>query len=388
MYDRLLMAMKVGLEHCRDAPRHLSIPQECLGGYWDYTTVSWDSLIDLGSITADQPLRDRSSMSYPWLSEELNIDLERDVQYFKDENLYDFRIFDNSSDVSSMEKFRQRLDIDALRAMQHIKLLHFGSLFATKRLRLTLPESKAIRNQARRSMVLSNPRLIAISNAIRDKLGGSESYFAVHIRLGDGVFRDNASNNAELILRQLLSRVGLLASPAGVAGEKSVSARSAEQNKSVVVGQWRIGRINTRSYETHDPHTHQPPIQIISAARNLPIHRSLKCPGKLHQDTMLWRLNTPLYIATDSRRPLAEPAMRDIVDLFPCWFTLSDFVVAHDAELQNVFADLDNAVNPADGVSMKSFLMPFIDAMVAASARDVVGTPGVRHFGTDPSQAR
>jgi hypothetical protein len=79
-------------------------------------------------------------------------------------------------------------------------------------------------------------------------------------------------------------------------------------------------------------------------------------------------LNTPLFISTDVEDPLTNPSLVLFLRTFPCTFFLSDFA-AHTVALGKL-------QNGYDGVMLKDFLLPFLDAMIVGKAWKVVGTEG------------
>lgn len=127
-----------------------------------------------------------------------------------------------------------------------------------------------------------------------------------------------------------------------------------------------------------------------SPARGLAPH--LRCRGPLHDATThpdLALLNTPLYIATDSRRPLTDPHLAAFLKWFPCTFVLGDFASQGDVNEQPVLDLVQlassssasqspdaNAPNPWrsdwDGSDLGRFLLPFLEAEVCCALQDSV----------------
>ena len=92
----------------------------------------------------------------------------------------------------------------------------------------------------------------------------------------------------------------------------------------------------------------------------------LPCRGARHTSRRLKPLNTPLFISTDAPNPLADPSILTFLQTFPCSFFLSDF--------PSHIASLSGLRNEYDGVEMRKFLIPFLDAMVVGRSWEVVGT--------------
>lgn len=398
MYHRVLEARKDGLEHCKDVEAPAPIPHECLGGYWDYTIVSWDFLVDLERVARVQPVVERWDMSYKWLADNLNLDVSKDMVKVKDSLLYQYRLYDNESDVTPLDKFHERLDIPKLKAdYANAKLLHFGTLFGTTRLRLVNKDNYAARSLARSSMVFKNEYLDKVSNTIRDRLGGNMSYIGVHLRLGDGVFRDNAAHNAKRIFDDLVEKkLGLdIPTLAKInAGEtvletaKPLIHKRMEQSTGFAI---RNDDENTTSTDGTtaappkkkkvDPHLDLPPLLRVSTRSESPLHSSLSCRKPLYTAESLLALNTPIFLATDSSIPDKDTSLKLFFDTFPCIFTFADFSASSPTPINNepieAFQELDRLRNKEDGVPLAGFFYPLIDAMVAAKGRDMLGTPGV-----------
>lgn len=203
---RLEQSNKVGLEHCSNFSLQGILPRECIG-YFDWTTVNWDLFVDMQHVQTDlhQPLIDRWDESEAWLVNKLHINRAQDVHALKETDLYQYRFYDSLADTEPLGKFRQRVDISDLRNID-AKLLHVGSLFGTSRLRTVEEEAWEIRSGFRQATVFRNPTLDHLTDNIRDLLGGHAAYFAVHMRLGDGVFRTQAKQNVAAVFRQLLSQ--------------------------------------------------------------------------------------------------------------------------------------------------------------------------------------
>lgn len=96
----------------------------------------------------------------------------------------------------------------------------------------------------------------------------------------------------------------------------------------------------------------------------------LTCRSPLHDPLLaphLAPLNTPLYIATDSRSPTTDAALRPFMRWFPCVFFLSDFV-----ELVEELGELVSAtgegggkwVSEWDQQPLARYLFPFLEAEV------------------------
>lgn len=400
MYHRVMEARKDGLEHCKDIEASDLTPHECLGGYWDYTIVSWDFLVDLERIAKTQPVVERWDMSYNWLQDNLGIDSKKDIVKIKDSSLYQYKIYDSDNDTTPLDKFHSRINIPRLREdYKDAKLLHFGTLFGTTRLHLLDKQNYATRSIARASMVFKNEYLDKVSNTIRDRLGGDMAYFGIHLRLGDGVFRDNAGKNAQKLFDELckkklgLSAIALdrvqtqnskLSGVIARRNENTTGVGNATDGDQSAMGtsmDREVGSVVSKRKMKEDPYLALPPSKRMSKMLDQQLHPSLKCREPLYTEDELAPLNTPIFLATDSNIPDKDPALKLFFDAFPCIFTLSDFSSSHPTFLNSepieAFEELDRLRNEDDGVPLAGFFYPLIDAMVAAKGRDMLGTPGV-----------
>lgn len=402
LYFRVRQARKYGLEHCADFAGHRHLPWECLSGYWDYTLVSWDLLVDLESVAKQQPLVEGWDASYEWIEKKLGVNTKTETAYIKDDSSYAYRIFDITNPNAPLGKFIQRLDVDSLKAdYGQYRLLHFGSLYGSTRMWLSKPDNREMHTLAKKSMVFNDRHIEAIANVLAARLGGQNGYFSVHIRLGDGIFQQNAVPNAMAIFDQLVGqKLGLsteqieelkmesqqLRDAKGKAGrhEKKdlvqAPGSDATANSTKPNGLRREKREGRKMIE--DPHLDLPPLPIIRSRGDSPLHSSLTCRGPLYSEPRLYALNVPIFLATDSKSPTSDRALRIFFDTFPCVYTLGDFLGSAPTSIN---ADLpmggvqmlQRLQNKEDGVKLARFLYPMLDAMVAAKGRDILGTSGV-----------
>jgi hypothetical protein len=95
---------------------------------------------------------------------------------------------------------------------------------------------------------------------------------------------------------------------------------------------------------------------------------SLKCRSPRHAEDRYHLLNIPLYVATDLENPEIHPLLSTFRRAFPCIFFLQDFA----AETR----PLEKLKSLYDGVDLRHFTLPFVDALVLGKALKVVGTEG------------
>lgn len=157
---------------------------------WTYT--GWDWLIS-PSLLAGRSLVDRWNSSSSWFTAPLDeggLGLSPDeIHQFADVDRRSYQILDDRSTHMSSGQFTSRIELDDLRDEAGLggkRLLRFGSLFSSARLKFVHDENRKLLDDTTNDVVLESGGLDAISDRIRNQLG---SYVAAHARLGDGVFK-------------------------------------------------------------------------------------------------------------------------------------------------------------------------------------------------------
>lgn len=134
------------------------------------------------------------------------------------------------------------------------------------------------------------------------------------------------------------------------------------------------------------------PPTIQSLQNRAPPAASLRCRSPLHIDPKLLPLNRPIYLATDSKSPATDIALKPFFDHFPCLFTLADFAFpltstmtpstsehvsnAKGSHIIQEVVDLAKVVNSWDGQPLGRFLWPFLEAEIVAKGKECQGTSG------------
>ena len=347
----LILSGKEGLYHCPNVPLHLPLPEECLD-YLDYTHIPWEWLVKLTEVKTNQRLLQVWNFTEEWTYEHLQIS-KHDVLTLRDTNPYDYRFLDNIMDVSpSKDKYVETIYIPSLLHSSE-RLIQLGTLFGSSRLRLKMSESLRIRRDVRKSMAFSNPLLMDMADSIRDALGGI--YLGAHVRVGDGHFKAEGQANARLEWWRLVHEV------LGYGSDETLKLeRSIRRSRSLDL-ELRPPSLSVDVATRRVPHPPPPRLPKIFTPH-------LPCRGAKHTSRHLKLLNTPLFISTDAKDPFSDPAILVFLQTFPCTFLLSDFLT--------YTASLNMLRNGYDGVYMRDFLIPILDAMVVGKAREVVGTEG------------
>ena len=347
LYKLVATSGKDRLSHCANVHSWKSLPVECTE-YFEYTLVSWSWLSNLSSISINQPLLYRWNMSDFWLRDCLGISLN-DTFSVKDMSLYHHRFVDADPFDMPSARFNDSVSISLLAQVPH-RLLQIGSLFGSSRLRLRRHHDLEIRARIRESMVFSNKLFLDIADSINSSLGGV--YLAAHIRLGDWQFIEKGEKNVRLIWWKLVHDI------AGLGKDEAADLEMLVTNSSKVLKPpvYKIDLAALRS-----PIPPLPPVSPRMPTR-------IACRGSWHMNPRFAALNAPLFISTDVSDPFTNVLLRKFFDTFPCTFVLSDFV--------DEIAPINLLRSGYDGLMLKEFLLPFLDAIVAGKAYQLVGTEG------------
>ncbi|GAA5881756.1 hypothetical protein JCM3774_000864 [Rhodotorula dairenensis] len=402
-----------------------------------WTYVGWDYLI-APDLLEGHALVDRWNSSTEWITGSperggLGISRAADIHTFGDTARRSYQIMD-SRDTAVDSSFESRIDLDDLRDPDGLgskRLLHFGSLFSGSRLKLVDPANKALYDEMSAKMILRNEGLDSISDQVRDALG---SYVAVHARVGDGVFKSHAPQNMHRLFQKLCTEVFGL--PKSLAEKLYKDTRSRRPGSGHRSHGWRAllapsdpardgypdvdeiaenegdGDLNA-AYPPSSTKVLRRSATDSSAQDRLDLRRRkplrgtvarplashLRCRGALHDPVAaphLAPLNTPLYIATDSRRPTSDANLAPFFRWFPCTFLLGDFSATgasaanevndepivelvrlaggHASEDAKSSTTANRWISDWDGADLGRFLLSFLEAEIAARAVRVLGT--------------
>ncbi|KIM45075.1 hypothetical protein M413DRAFT_48124, partial [Hebeloma cylindrosporum] len=337
------LSSREGLSHCPRLPRYLSRPPECLE-YFEFSYVPWTWLVDLSALADRQTLFHRFNMSQAWISDNFDV-LPSDIYTLRDDSPYQFRFLDTATDSSPLDhRYLEDIYIDELITVDQ-RLLQIGTLFGTSRLRLKNPDNIAYRAVVRRMMVFTNQDLTNIADSIAWTLEGA--FLGVHLRSGDGPFKSNIDNTIQSVLSKVLYDV------LGLSHLETCKLQESFGEEDL--GLCNLKRMTSRHVKS-----------FINAP--FPSSSRLKCRWRRHPEDRYRLLNIPLYIATDLENPDIHPLLSTLRKTFPCIFFLKDFA----AETQ----PLEQLKSPHDGVDLRYFASPFIDALVLGRALKVIGTEG------------
>jgi hypothetical protein len=288
------------------------------------------------------------------------------------------------------------------------KLIEIGSMFGSGRLAIEQPDFARRKGFFQRSLAFDNPVLSTPANQIQQLMGGSDAYIGLHCRVGDGWFLSAAPDNMREIFSMLLGRLSVpqAARPAlFVKAEERMQSLQAPEKRSIrphlfgrrhlsprvasepAVSSWALAeeeadeaeQLPLQKRQVDSMAVYSTKLGAIRTRAEMKLASTLHCRGELHTDPRLLALNNPVYIATDSRSPLTEPALSYFWANFPCAFILSDFDrpnPQNTGELVHSLKVMEGAVNENDGVKLGRLLLPFMEAMVASKAALTIGTTG------------
>lgn len=345
----LVQSDKRLLQHCRETTNDYDVPEECVD-FDGYTQVPWDWLVDLSDIQQHQKLVVRRNFTDEWLYDALAIEKE-DIFSLPDtsRDMYGFQDFDPLSLASGLgRKYQYMIHLSTL-SLREERLIYLGSLFGSSRLHLRDARNLDIRKYIRQNMARLNPMLLDVASSVQRALG--THYIGAHIRLGDGIFEENAAQNSRLVWWKIVH---------GVLGLPIEDTLTMER---------RFGDVGL--FESLNP-----PEGILGDWDRSPLRMPMqagtstltRCKNRLHTASSLLPLNVPLFISSDASEPWDDPHLALFTRSFPCTFFLSDF--------PDHTAHLGGMINSLDGLSLQPFLMPFVDALVVARGIQVVGTEG------------
>ncbi|KAI8991570.1 CigA protein [Mycotypha africana] len=375
LYERLIFQTKNGLDHCVDLDKYgLPLPSECLNSF-RWTNIPWTVFYNMSAIGEDIPLIFRNELSYEWMYENLDIQPE-DIYFFKDMSPYEYQILDNKRlDDLPMTRFNYRIDVEKLQEIEH-RVLHFGSMFGSYRVLAETNDHALKLKNIRSKMILQQPILSAVTARIVEKLGGTNNFIGMHLRVGDGIFKLRASILVDDIFHELVDKYTDLTVEQVADYEGGVEQHNLDRTESSEyeiklrafhpgMGENGEGVNYTKPIEVHHESTDNFIYSTEHFNTDPHISRRLTC-AKGDKVTHRFR-NTVLYIATDAPDPRNHPLLRKLFTVFPCTFILNDFV--DDIE------DVKRLEVVEERVKLESYLIPMIDAMVSAHGHTFFGTP-------------
>ncbi|KAI9310930.1 hypothetical protein BX666DRAFT_2021503 [Dichotomocladium elegans] len=365
MYERLLLQTKRGLSHCPSiGAAGEPLPAECLN-YFRWTHVPWSFFYDFSVIEQYVRIVFRDDLSEEWIRESLDLRDDKDIMYMKDMSPYEFRVYDHPNSSTPLAKFVNRIELASLEAID-APVLHFGSVFGTYRVLAQTEEHAALLKEFRSQMIFKHPVLTDTAARVVKQLGGVDRFVGLHIRVGDGLFKVRASIHIDDIYHKLVDAFTDLTTDQVAYYEEYRHDEDRKENEDYEVRQLREFSKLSEQLDKPIEVNHPPAAQLAHVLGDTPppgLTRSCQIP---RDDTTRRFQRTVIYIATDTPSPRTNPLLRKIFATFPCVFVLSDF----NDELE----DLKNIQVVEEKVKLESYLIPMVDAMIAAQGHTFIGT--------------
>ncbi|RIA95161.1 hypothetical protein C1645_758353 [Glomus cerebriforme] len=236
-----------------------------------------------------------------------------------EKNKYHYKFFDtiNPNNVYNLNKYDIPYLISDLRKREE-KLIHMDTLFGSTRIDYKDKNIIKWRSNMHRSLKISHPILLDVSNNIINELGGYGNFLGAHVRTADGRFKHNLEQIIDHVIENLKNYYNSKNS-------KSPSSSSLIDNK-----------LDSEIIEN-----------------NISLNNC-----KLKNEQII-------FIATDAVEPRKK--LSKIFSTFPCVFTMEDFKDFVDP-LRNLTYTFDK------NVKMSNFFYPLLDLLIISNGMDVVVT--------------
>jgi hypothetical protein len=338
----------------RPTPGKLSsyIQRSRCAEYRHFGVLSWEELHDFSPLTNDINIKFQSIVSMKQLKQDLQLK-DTDIYVHEDTQLYDWRLYQNQSEA--MDLLKNRLNyFDSFAGRRYYKvllprhfqrrtekLLYLGGIFGSTRFNLVNPKDIKMKEKIKSILHyrLDTP-LGETVKSIVNYLGGKGSFMSVHFRTGDRPFRNEISSNLISFVQnmtELVSNERYQQQLEETANLVHHCLNVAPQNRDDAQRYQQLMDTKEDEYRFSSPHL-----------------------GK----------RVKVYIATDHRDPRGETSkLLPWFEEFPCTTVLDDLP-------DHLFSPLDNLrdiVVPSK--SLRNFLIPIVDAMVAAHGKQILTTP-------------
>lgn len=299
--------------------------------YRNFGIITWPELHDFQPlIEAGIKIKFQSIVSVKQMKKDLQIMHDNDIYMHQDIQLYDWRLYQNKTEAAALLKKKLnyfdsfggkryfKVFLPRHFEMRKEKLVYLAGIFGSTRFTIVEPKHKAMQKKIAQALHyrLDTP-LGETVNSIVNYLGGKGTFMSVHFRTGDSPFKKEIATNLSNFVKNMTDIVGLN-----------------DANKCIGI------EYNERPQEQEH--------KLISSIGN----------------------HVRVYVATDhkdARGPESE--LLPWFQQFPCTSTLSDLP-------QRLFRPLDQLRDlQSPSKPLKKFLIPIVDAMVAAHGRHILTTP-------------
>jgi hypothetical protein len=297
--------------------------------YDSFELINWEEIIDFNWVKNEVKIIHRGyDFSIQGLFNICNIPIKetknntlkdllqdnKDVYVISNDNKYHYRFFDTDINISQnnykLSKYETPYLISDLKKREE-KLIHLDTLFGSTRIDYRNKNVIKWRIDMLRSLLISHPILLDVSNNIVNELGGFGNFLGAHVRTADGRFK----NNLEKIINHIIEK--LKSYPQNISNQTLNSNNNNNNNNNLTL---------------------------------------LDC--KLLKKRII-------FIATDSTNSHVE--LSKIFTSFPCVFTINDF--------NNFVNPLRKITYTFDrNTKMEKFFYPLLDLLIISNGMDVVVT--------------
>ncbi|CAO3656890.1 unnamed protein product [Mucor fragilis] len=341
---------------------HSYVQRNKCAEYHQFAAIPWTQLHDFSMLEPYVKMKFVDTVSFTRLQESLNVH-DNDTFIHYDDHLYDWRLYQDIEEANAIlnngsnfvDSFTDRkfykIFTPAHWQQRTERLLHLGGIFGSTRMNMVNPEHIELQQLISSALHyrLDTPLGETVAGIVQH-LGGKASFNAVHFRLRDVPFRKYATENLHQFERNMSIATGTPVPP--------------------------LPPYNEFGVLTSIPKPPPPPEQAVHLIpqHNLSLPPWSNVCENVSPDFSVSMENVGsravVYIATDHRDIRGENSrLLEWFDYFPCTLTLNDIPPA----LLDPLDKMHCMYNP--NKSLKSFLIPLVDAMVAAHARRIFTTP-------------
>ncbi|RUO96440.1 hypothetical protein BC936DRAFT_142036 [Jimgerdemannia flammicorona] len=353
---------------------HNPVTTNDCAAYKAYAMVPWSWLVDFGSLMPDIRVVERREISLPLLKQQLNLK-DKDIYMVNEKSQYDWILYDKPSNFKH-PKYRRSFSLDHFQHKSH-RLIHLYSIFGSGRVRFTEEPHNKLREHIIRSLIYRHDVVESIAAQIVQQLGGHNNYLGLHIRTGHVLFQRVLKQTMTMLLKNLGKETGY----APKNDDDEAAGAAADLEIAALIDQ------SSRHDDDNDDRSDEPEFEPDhDPVGNQDAAVQLFQPGPFNKETPPIPLPTCvrlasrsrrgrhslIFVATDSHNPRADPLISRLFRRYPCSFSLVDL----DPD-QQLLAPLRDVRSPLDpGKDLTKFLIPLVDAMIAAQGSRFFGSPG------------
>ncbi|RUS14766.1 hypothetical protein BC937DRAFT_93371 [Endogone sp. FLAS-F59071] len=346
--------------------------------YKAFAMIPWSHLVDFGTLLPQIRVVERREISLPLLKQQLGLS-NRDIYRVVEKMQYDWILFDKKSNFKH-PKYRLSLSLHDFQNKKH-RLIHLYSTFGSGRVRFATPEHNKLREHIINSLIYRHDVVEDIAAKIVARMGGQGNYIGMHIRMGHVLFQRVLQQTMDKMLKSLGKETGY----APQKDEEEAAAAAADFELLKIDQKAHIDAAGDEDEYHANEHTDEPDHEFEpdhDAVSLVDVHTLPPSPSPAPLIPLLICLrlaagsprgrHSLIYVATDSRNPRADPFISRLFRRYPCTFALVDLDNHHEllAPLREVRSPLDS------GKDLTKFLIPLVDAMVAAQGRQFFPSPG------------